>query len=136
MEMKLNVYHFFKLLGIMINDTITWNNHIDYICAKASCRIYFFILLKRAGKLPSDLVSIFFSLIRLILEYACKVWHSGLTREQSRTKEHLQVKVLNLDFPQLEYHDALNEAGLEALEQRRETKCRQIFKNITHPNHK
>ncbi len=27
---------FFKLLGIMINDSITWNNHIDYICGKAS----------------------------------------------------------------------------------------------------
>ncbi len=37
---------FFKLLGIMINDTNTWNNHIDYICVKASCRIYFLILLK------------------------------------------------------------------------------------------
>ncbi len=66
-----------------------------------------------------------------------KVWHPGLTREQSSIIEHLQARVLNLAFPQLEYHDALNEAGLEALEQRKETtKCRQFFNNITHPNHK
>ncbi len=54
----------------------------------------------------------------------------------SRTIERLQVRALNLTFLQLEYHDALNEAGLETLEQRRETKCRQFFKNITHHNHK
>ncbi len=34
---------------------------------------------------------------------------------------------LNLVFPQLVYLDALSEACLEALEQRRETKCRQFF---------
>ncbi len=112
---------FFKLLGIMINDTITWNNHIDYICRKASCWIYFLILLKRTGKSPSDPVSSFCSLIRSILEHACKVWHPWLTREQSRTIEHLQARVLNRAFPQLEYHNALNETGFEALEQRRET---------------
>ncbi len=71
------------------------------------------------------------------MEYACKVWHPGLTREQSRIIEHLLVSVLNLTFPQLEYHDALNEAGIkEALEQKIETKCRQLFENITHSNHK
>ncbi len=41
---------FFTFLGIMINETITWNNHIDYICGQTSHRIYFFILLKQAGK--------------------------------------------------------------------------------------
>ncbi len=120
----------------MIHDTITWNNHIDYIYGKPSCRIYFLIVLKRADKLPSDLVSVFCYLIRSILEYACEVWHPGLTMEQSHTIEHLHIRVRNLVFPQLEYHNALNDAGLEALEQRRETKCRQFFKNITHPNHK
>ncbi len=121
---------FFKLLSIMINDTITWNNHIDYICGKASRRIYFLILLKRAGKSPSDLVSVFCSLIRSILEYTCEVWHLGLTREQSHTIEHLQARFLNLAFPQLEYHNALNEASLEALEQRRETKCRLFLRTL------
>ncbi len=116
-----------KLRGIMINDTITWNNHIDYICGKALCRIYFLILLKRPGKSPSDLVSVFSSLIRSILEYACEFWHPVLTREPSHTIEHLQVRVLNLAFPSLEYYDALNEAGIETLEQKRETKCRQFF---------
>ncbi len=75
---KLNVNEiecvsFFKLLGIMINDTITWNNNIDYICGKASHRMYFLILLKQAGKSTSDIVSVFCSLIRSILEDACEV---------------------------------------------------------------
>ncbi len=63
---KIECVSFYKLLGIMINDTITWNNHIDYICGKSSCIIYFVILLKRAGK--SDLMYVFCSLIRSILD--------------------------------------------------------------------
>ncbi len=26
----------FKLLGLMINNQLTWDNHVDYICGKAS----------------------------------------------------------------------------------------------------
>ena len=31
-----------KLLGVIINDKLTWGDHIDYICTKASKRLYFF----------------------------------------------------------------------------------------------
>ncbi len=34
----------FKLLGLMINNQLTWDNYVDYICGKASCRIYFLCL--------------------------------------------------------------------------------------------
>ncbi len=34
---------YFKHFCMMINDTITCNNHIDYICGKAWHRIYFLI---------------------------------------------------------------------------------------------
>ncbi len=94
---------FFKLLGIRINAISTWNNHIDYICGKASCRIYFLILLRWPGKSPLDLVSVFCSLIRSILEYSCEVWPPGFTRE------HLQVRDINLAYPQLEYSNALSD---------------------------
>ena len=39
----------FKLLGVYIEHSLKWNSHVDYICAKASSRLYF---LKRLEDVP------------------------------------------------------------------------------------
>ena len=31
--------HFFKFLGVTINDTLTWSDHINTVCAKVSCNV-------------------------------------------------------------------------------------------------
>ena len=38
-----------KLLGVIINENLKWNCHVDYITAKASKKLYALRLLKRAG---------------------------------------------------------------------------------------
>ena len=38
-----------KLLGVIINENLTRNCHVDYITAKASKKLYILRLLKRAG---------------------------------------------------------------------------------------
>ena len=58
-----------KLLGVIIS------NHITMIHGKASQRLY----LKQAGVARIHVVSIYVSLVRSVLEYACQVWHTGLT---------------------------------------------------------
>ncbi len=35
-----------KLLGLMINNKLTWHDHMEYISSKASCRIYFPCILR------------------------------------------------------------------------------------------
>ncbi len=79
-----------KLLELMINNKLTWHDHVEYISSKTSRRIYFQCILRRAGKPPTDIICVYTSVIRSVLEYACEVWHSGLTKEQSDTLEHLQ----------------------------------------------
>ena len=59
----------FKLLGIMINSNLSWHNHVDYICSKASTWIYFLILLKRAGISPTDIVQVYCSIVRSALSF-------------------------------------------------------------------
>ncbi len=98
---------------------ITWIESADW--NPWLCRIYFLILLRWASKSPWDLVFVFCSVIWSILEYDCEAWHPKLIRECSINIEYLQVQVLNLAYAQLDYHDALREAGIEALEQRRKT---------------
>ncbi len=72
-----------KLLGVMINDKLNWQDHGDLISKKSSQRIYFLWLLKHADKSPSDIIDVYVSIIRSVLEYASDLWHPGLTREQS-----------------------------------------------------
>ena len=37
------------ILGVIVNENLKWNCHIDYITAKASKKLYVLRLLKRAG---------------------------------------------------------------------------------------
>ena len=126
----------FKLLGLIINNQLTWGNHVDYICSKASRRIYFLCLLRRAAKSPSDIVAVFCSIVRSVLEYSCEVWHPGLTKQQSATIEHIQKRALRIAYPNLGYEDVLEETGLTTLAQRREDRCRQLFEKMENPTHK
>ncbi len=126
----------FKLLGLMINNQLTWDNHVDHICGKASRRIYFLCFLWRAAKPPNDTVAVFCSIIRTILEYSCEVWHPGLTKQQSATIEHLQRRALQIAYPDLGYKEALEVAGLTTLAQRRQDRCKQLFEKMQDTTHK
>ena len=126
----------FKLLGVVINNKLTWHDHIDYICGKASQRIYFLILLKRAGKHASDIVQVYISKIRSVLEYACEVWHPGLTQEQSDMLEHIQKRALHVAYPDKDYVEALAVSELYTLKERREVQCKKFFQNMTDDSHK
>ena len=33
--------HVFKLLGVLLDDNLKWNNHVDAVCARASSRLHF-----------------------------------------------------------------------------------------------
>jgi hypothetical protein len=79
-----------KLLGVHIVDDLRWSTHIKSICSKANSRIYFLKLIKRAGLPPDALLCYYTTVIRPLLEYACVVWHHGLTLAQSDQLERLQ----------------------------------------------
>ena len=60
-----------KVLGVTLSSDLTWNLHIDGIVSKASKRLYMLYQLKRAGIRQEDLVRIYVSVIRPVVEYAC-----------------------------------------------------------------
>jgi len=73
----------FKLLGVHIDSTLTWTKHIDYITKKATKRLYFLKVLKRAG-LPSDhLLHYYTTVIRPVLEYCSCIWHHNIPNKLS-----------------------------------------------------
>jgi len=75
----------------------------------------------RDGVPASDIVCVYTSIIRSILEYACPVWHPGLTKKLSKDIECVQKRCLKLLFPALSYTESLRKSGLERLDDRRDT---------------
>ena len=125
----------FKLLGVIFNAKLTWDNHVSYILQKVSKRYYFIYQLARIGINPRDIVIVYIAIIRSVLEYACAVFHSGLTKSQSDDIERVQKRCLKIIFPDLTYSDALKGANIERLSDRRLKIVRSLFDEIKRPGH-
>ena len=101
----------FKLLGVVISLDLTWDAHVSYILSKSSKRIYCILNLCKAGVPTRDIAYIYCLVIRSVLEYACPVWHPGLTSKLSKDIERVQKRCLRIIFQQLmlplELHKAL-----------------------------
>jgi len=93
-----------------------------------SSRLYFLKQLKRAGLGIDDLLFFYCSAIRPIMEYACPVWHSGLTVKQSRTLESLQKRALNIIFPDMDFKMSVIMACIDTLQVRREVLTKRFFR--------
>jgi hypothetical protein len=74
---SIEVVHTAKLLGVQLSSNLKWNIHIDYMCSKASKRLFALRMSKRNGVHPRDLRLVYFYFIRPVLEYACPVWGGG-----------------------------------------------------------
>ena len=86
------------------------------ITTKSSQRLYFIILLKRAGIDPYHLINIYTSIVRSILEYACQVWYTSLTKKQTKQIEYIHRRAMRVIF-----QDKL---------------CRKLFIIMQQPTHK
>ena len=125
-----------KLLGVNISSNLTWNTHVDTISVKASQRTYLLYRLKHSGLDPHEIISVFISIIRPLLEYACQVWHTCLTVEQTHKLESFQKRACRIAAPNLSYSDALEFFKLTPLSARREQLCKTYFEKMSQPTHK
>ena len=82
-----------------------------------------------------DALSVYCSLIRSIIEYACPVWHGGLTKGQSEATDGMQSRCLKIVFPELSNKDAMQITGVELLCVRREKLVRNLFKEVKCKGH-
>ena len=64
----------YKLLGVYISDDLSWNVHIEHIVKKANKCLYALRALKKSGLTITQLVQVYCSIVRSVLEYACPVW--------------------------------------------------------------
>ena len=124
------------LLGVILNDRLNWQDNVEKLYKKASTRMHFISQLKRTCMPSRDIVKVYVSLVRPIMEYASQVWHAGLTEQQAHMLESIQQRALKVAFPTLDYDQALMEANLMTLYERREVLCKRLFSSAQDSSHK
>ena len=125
-----------KLLGVVISDNLSWGEHINYIVGRATQRLFFLRLLKRANVSMDKMIEVFCTIIRPTVEYACQVWHGTLTDDQSKAIESIQERALKIIMPDANYDLAREIAELPKLSERRRSLCLKLFIEVQNPDHR
>ena len=124
------------ILGLTIQDDLKWNSHVEKIIKKANKRLFLLTLLKRSGVDQNDLVEMYTSITRPILEYASPVFHAALPKYLQRDIESVQKRALVTIGGLESYEDNLRKFELDSLSDRRTVCCRTLFKEMSKSDHK
>ena len=133
-ELQIDRVTSFKLMGLVISSTLKWDDHVASSCFKTASRLHFLKILRRACINQSDAICFYTTVIRPILEYACPVWHSMLTKKLTSAIESQQIRAMRIIFGDIKYEEALELAGISTLQDRRENLTRKFFLSMCHPD--
>ena len=100
----------YKLLGVHLSHNLSWSIHCDYIVKRARKRLYVLRVLMKSGLPPADLIQVYCSLVRPILEYASPVW-AALPNCLVQLMGSVQKSALGIIFPDCSYESALMRGG-------------------------
>ena len=119
-----------------LSSDLSWNSHVDGIVSKARKRVFLIYQLKGAGIGQCDLVRIYISVIRPVVEYACPAWHTNLPEYLSDNIELIKKQCNKTIFPGCSYDDILEMTNLPTLHTRRTSLCRTYFNKMSRSNNK
>lgn len=126
-----------KLLGVKISNSVTWQEHANDIIVRGSKALYMLHVMKRYNPPQEQLLKVYTTYIRPLLEYCAPVFHAGLTASQAQQIERVQKRALKIIYGyNYTYGDLLRNFGIESLADRRQQMClhlgKQILKNPVH----
>jgi ribonuclease P/MRP protein subunit RPP40 len=124
----------FRLLGVIVMNTLCWDEHVTSICSKASKRLYFLKLLKKSSLSSDDLLHYYKYVIRSVIEYACPVWQSGLTNEQLDKLENIQRRAIRIISGSNDYEFNCVIYSIELISVRLDNLSRKFFTKICRPS--
>ena len=119
----------FKFLGVLLNDALTWSDHIAHICAKASRSLN--LLRRLSWFLPKCLLFLYFkSYVLLTLDYCDVVWSCCTFEEAKRLETRFNFGCRHiLHKPRLySASSARQELGLTSLNDRRKLHMCTMYK--------
>ena len=122
-----------RLLGVVINENLTWQSNTDFLVKKAYKRMTMLHKLYEFGLSVGEMKEIYILYIRSILESSAVVWHSSITQSEQMELERVQKVALRIilksDYEN--YTNALKLVGLETLHERRTILCKKFATNCT-----
>lgn len=129
---NLSIVSNYKYLGVLYKNDFSWNDHINYVAAKAGRVLNF--LKRNFKKAPPKLKeTLYFSNVRTILEYGCSAWDPGtktciaeLERIQKRAARFVSS---NYDFT-ISSSDIRADLGWPTLQDRRKYMRLKLFHKI------
>ena len=127
----------YKLLGVQLSEDLKWNKHVDYIYKKACKKLYSPRVLRRAGVEQRNILKVYLTTIRPVLEYAVPIWQA-IPDYLSGRIESIQTMALRIIFPSIDnYNEAMMMAQIPTLESRRELLCKKYMTKMKedHPLH-
>jgi len=111
-------------------------NNCEETIKKATKRLYFLVLLKRAGVRYNDIINFYCTVIRPVLEYCSPIFHHSLPDYLSDDLERVQKRALSIIAPDKSYKHCLDSFGLRTLRDRRNEQCVKLFNSISSDQHK
>ena len=116
-----------KLLGYTINSAPGASGQVEAILNKFRVRYWSLIHLRRAGIKGGRLFRLYAALVRPVIEANNVIYHSMLTRTQTKAIEKLQRHVVGLCYGhQVRYAEALIMNNQDTLENRRIKACKKL----------
>ena len=110
-----------KILGFWFSDKPGVNLHVIKMEEKFRKRLWFLRHLKRSGMGNKDLLFMYLSVIRPVLDFASIAYHTLLTKDQTNRLETLQRCAFKIIYGyNCDYKTKLIETNVECLEARRE----------------
>ena len=85
-----------KLLGTIITNDLKSHNNIGSLVKRANARIRILHKISEFSAPVEDMVTIYISYVRSIIEQSCTIWHYRLTAEDSADLERVQNSVLRI----------------------------------------
>ncbi|KAI8488338.1 hypothetical protein Bbelb_339340 [Branchiostoma belcheri] len=119
-----------KGLGFIFDCKLSWHDHVQSLVSRASSRLHYLRLLTRQGMSVVDLVQIYLSLIRSVLEYGHELL-VGCSKEQSDSIERVQKRALRI----ISLGGRRSVPNLPSLKERRDAAAVKLFKDMLKPEH-
>ena len=107
-----------KLLGVHLDNDLKWKSHSFHLFKTGGFLLRSFSLLKQFSISIQNLKIICCSYLRPFLEYACPVWHPGLTKSLCSKIESIQKRAIKivLGTSYTTYNEGLARLELTTLE--------------------
>ena len=121
-----------KLLGVIIDEQLTWKPHVNNVVRSASYKLYMLRRLRSLGTPERELCTIYTTFIIPTLIYASPAWSSSLTLTLKKKLERVQKRACRIILGSAYegYDHALSTLNLPRLSDRHEEVLQKFGQNL------